>query len=49
MPLGSGLSSSASLSVAVLRAGCLVAEGRTDEVLGGADPLALFRAREPGA
>jgi ABC-2 type transport system ATP-binding protein len=32
--------------VAVLRAGRLVAEGRTGEVLGGADPLALFREQE---
>ncbi len=30
--------------VAVLRAGRLVAEGATDEVLGGEDPMALFRA-----
>ncbi|CAG0998141.1 ABC transporter ATP-binding protein NatA [Myxococcaceae bacterium] len=30
--------------VAVLRAGRLVAVGPTDEVLGGPDPLALFRA-----
>jgi ABC-2 type transport system ATP-binding protein len=35
--------------VAVLHAGRLVAEGRTDEVLGGADPLALFRAAEARA
>jgi ABC-2 type transport system ATP-binding protein len=35
--------------VAVLRAGRLVAEGSTDEVLGGADPLALFRNGEARA
>jgi ABC-2 type transport system ATP-binding protein len=32
--------------VAVLRAGRLVAEGTTGEVLGGADPLQLFRGGE---
>jgi ABC-2 type transport system ATP-binding protein len=32
--------------VAVLHAGRLVAQGPTSEVLGGADPLALFRAEE---
>jgi ABC-2 type transport system ATP-binding protein len=32
--------------VAVLRAGRLVVEGTTGEVLGGADPLELFRADE---
>jgi len=35
--------------VAVLRAGRLVAEGPTEEVLGGADPLALFRPEEASA
>jgi ABC-2 type transport system ATP-binding protein len=32
-------------NVAVLEAGRLVAKGATDEVLGGEDPLALFRSR----
>jgi ABC-2 type transport system ATP-binding protein len=32
--------------VAVLRAGRLVASGRSDEVLGSGDPLSLFRAGE---
>ena len=35
--------------VAVLRAGRLVAEGTTGEVLGGADPLELFRPAEARA
>jgi len=35
--------------VAVLHAGRLVAEGPTAEVLGGADPLALFRASQVSA
>ncbi len=35
--------------VAVLRQGRLVAAGPTAEVLGGADPLALFRAAEAAA
>ena len=35
--------------VAVLHAGRLVAEGPTAEVLGGADPLALFRTGEVSA
>jgi ABC-2 type transport system ATP-binding protein len=35
--------------VAVLRAGRLCAEGLTEEVLGGADPLGLFRSVEARA
>ena len=35
--------------VAVLRQGRLVAAGPAAEVLGGSDPLALFRSREAAA